>query len=61
MFLDARSEEHISQCVRNGDRPAENLVPEDTPVEILQLMKRGWDHNPVQRPTFKGVLFVCVE
>lgn len=52
-YANARSEEHISQCVRNGDRPAEYLVPEDTPVEILQLMKRGWDHNPVQRPTFK--------
>ncbi|KAK5889101.1 hypothetical protein CesoFtcFv8_015133 [Champsocephalus esox] len=52
-YANARSEEHISQCVRNGDRPAENLVPEDTPVEILQLMKRCWDHNPVQRPTFR--------
>ncbi|XP_078120046.1 receptor-interacting serine/threonine-protein kinase 1 isoform X2 [Sander vitreus] len=50
---DARSEEQISQCVRNGDRPAENLIPDDTPVEIIQLMKRCWDHKPLQRPTFK--------
>ncbi|KAK5860036.1 hypothetical protein PBY51_021544 [Eleginops maclovinus] len=52
-YANARSEEQISQCVRNGDRPAENLIPEDTPVEIIQLMKRGWDHYPLQRPTFE--------
>uniref|UniRef100_UPI003AADD571 receptor-interacting serine/threonine-protein kinase 1 n=1 Tax=Centroberyx gerrardi TaxID=166262 RepID=UPI003AADD571 len=49
----ARSEDHISQCVRNGDRPADHLIPEDTPVEIIQLMKRCWEHDPQQRPTFK--------
>ncbi|XP_068557690.1 receptor-interacting serine/threonine-protein kinase 1 [Cebidichthys violaceus] len=52
-YANARSEEQISQCVRNGDRPAENLIPDDTPVEMIQLMKRCWDHNPLQRPTFE--------
>ncbi|XP_042354330.1 receptor-interacting serine/threonine-protein kinase 1 [Plectropomus leopardus] len=52
-YANARSEEQISQCVRNGDRPAENLIPDDTPTEIIQLMKRCWDRNPLQRPTFK--------
>ncbi|KAM6918748.1 receptor-interacting serine/threonine-protein kinase 1 [Xenentodon cancila] len=52
-YANARSEDQMSQCVRNGDRPEESLIPEDTPVEIVQLMKRCWDHNPEQRPTFK--------
>ncbi|XP_068426113.1 receptor-interacting serine/threonine-protein kinase 1 [Clinocottus analis] len=52
-YANARSEEQISQCVRNGDRPAENLIPADTPVEMIQLMKRCWDHSSLQRPTFK--------
>lgn len=56
---DARSEDQMSQCVRNGDRPEEDLIPEDTPKEILELMKRCWDHYPQQRPTFKGVPFLC--
>ncbi|XP_069013562.1 receptor-interacting serine/threonine-protein kinase 1 isoform X2 [Embiotoca jacksoni] len=52
-YANARSEDQISQCVRNGDRPAEDLIPGETPVEIIHLMKRCWDHNPQQRPTFK--------
>lgn len=52
-YANARSEDQISQCVRNGDRPAEDLIPEDTPSEIIQLMKRCWDRNPEERPTFK--------
>ncbi|XP_072219949.1 receptor-interacting serine/threonine-protein kinase 1 [Leuresthes tenuis] len=52
-YANARSEDQMSQCVRNGDRPAEDHIPKDTPAEIIQLMKRCWDHNPQQRPTFK--------
>uniref|UniRef100_A0A8C6PV98 Receptor (TNFRSF)-interacting serine-threonine kinase 1, like n=1 Tax=Nothobranchius furzeri TaxID=105023 RepID=A0A8C6PV98_NOTFU len=52
-YENARSEEHMSQCVINGDRPADHLIPEDTPEEIIQLMKRCWDHNREQRPTFE--------
>ncbi|XP_076602161.1 receptor-interacting serine/threonine-protein kinase 1 [Chaetodon auriga] len=52
-YANARSEDHICQCVRNGDRPAEDLIPDETPSEIIQMMKRCWDHNPLQRPTFK--------
>ncbi|XP_030607939.1 receptor-interacting serine/threonine-protein kinase 1 [Archocentrus centrarchus] len=52
-YSNARSEDQISQCVRNGDRPAETLIPRDTPSEIIQLMKRCWDRNPQERPTFK--------
>ncbi|XP_036940584.1 receptor-interacting serine/threonine-protein kinase 1 [Acanthopagrus latus] len=52
-YANARCEDHICQCVRNGDRPAEDLIPDDTPAEIIQLMKRCWEHNPKQRPTFK--------
>lgn len=56
---DARSEDQICQCVRNGDRPAEDLIPGDIPPEITELMKKCWDHNPLQRPTFKGV-HLCI-
>ncbi|XP_037537224.1 receptor-interacting serine/threonine-protein kinase 1 [Nematolebias whitei] len=52
-YANARSEEHVSQCVCKGDRPAEHLIPEDTPAEIIQLMKRCWDPDPQQRPIFK--------
>lgn len=52
-YANARSEEQISQCVRKGDRPAENLIPDATPAEMVQLMKRCWDQNPLQRPTFE--------
>ncbi|KAJ0058808.1 hypothetical protein NL108_000523, partial [Boleophthalmus pectinirostris] len=52
-YANARSEDHISQCVRNGNRPAEHLIPEGTPVEIIDLMKRCWDPEPHKRPTFK--------
>ncbi|XP_035527257.1 receptor-interacting serine/threonine-protein kinase 1 [Morone saxatilis] len=52
-YANARSEDQMSQCVRNGDRPAEERIPGNTPAEIIQMMKRCWDHNPQQRPTFK--------
>ncbi|XP_041660260.1 receptor-interacting serine/threonine-protein kinase 1 [Cheilinus undulatus] len=52
-YANARSEDQMIQCVRKGDRPAEDLIPVDTPAEIIELMKRCWDHNPAQRPTFK--------
>lgn len=52
-YANARSEDQMIQCVRKGDRPAEDLIPDETPAEIIELMKKCWDHNPVQRPTFK--------
>ncbi|XP_037314159.2 receptor-interacting serine/threonine-protein kinase 1 [Pungitius pungitius] len=52
-YANARSEEQISQCVQKGERPEESLIPHDTLVEMIQLMKRCWGHNPLQRPTFK--------
>ncbi|XP_054624204.1 receptor-interacting serine/threonine-protein kinase 1 [Dunckerocampus dactyliophorus] len=52
-YANARNEDQISQCVRNGDRPAMDLIPANTPAEIIQLMERCWIHNPLQRPTFQ--------
>lgn len=56
---DARSEDHICQCVRKGDRPDEDLISADTPVEITELMKRCWHQDPQLRPTFQGAC-ACV-
>ncbi|XP_037133083.1 receptor-interacting serine/threonine-protein kinase 1 [Syngnathus acus] len=51
-YANARNEDQISQCVRNGNRPAMDLIPDQTPEEISNLMVRCWVHNPLQRPTF---------
>ncbi|KAG9356133.1 hypothetical protein JZ751_000977, partial [Albula glossodonta] len=51
-YENAQNDTHLSQCVRNGDRPDETLIPEDTPKEIITLMKDCWHRNPGQRPTF---------
>uniref|UniRef100_A0A3Q4BS88 Uncharacterized protein n=1 Tax=Mola mola TaxID=94237 RepID=A0A3Q4BS88_MOLML len=59
-YANARSEDQMCQCVRNGNRPAEDLIPSDVPPEMIRLMKWGWSHNPVQRPTFKGVPLICM-
>ncbi|XP_038859384.1 receptor-interacting serine/threonine-protein kinase 1-like [Salvelinus namaycush] len=52
-YENARSEDHICQCVRKGDRPDEDLISADTPVEITELMKRCWHQDPQLRPTFQ--------
>ncbi|XP_024128947.1 receptor-interacting serine/threonine-protein kinase 1 [Oryzias melastigma] len=52
-YANARSEDQISRCVCEGDRPAEEVIPGDTPSEIVQLMKRCWSDSPEERPTFK--------
>ncbi|KAK7945562.1 hypothetical protein WMY93_001290 [Mugilogobius chulae] len=48
--------------ILTGQEPyAKHLIPVDTPVEIIDLMKRCWDPEPQQRPTFRGKnkLFMC--
>ncbi|KAF7654204.1 hypothetical protein LDENG_00072820 [Lucifuga dentata] len=52
-YENARSEDQMSHCICNGNRPAEHLIPDDTPKEIIELMKRCWEADPQQRPTFK--------
>ncbi|XP_076000604.1 receptor-interacting serine/threonine-protein kinase 1 [Genypterus blacodes] len=52
-YENAKCEDHISQCVRRGDRPHDDFTPADTPQEITQLMKTCWQQDPKQRPTFK--------
>ncbi|XP_062337818.1 receptor-interacting serine/threonine-protein kinase 1 isoform X2 [Osmerus eperlanus] len=52
-YENARSEDQICQCVRQGDRPNEGLIPPDTLPEMTDLMRRGWSQNPRDRPTFK--------
>ncbi|KAM4604847.1 receptor-interacting serine/threonine-protein kinase 1 isoform 2-T2 [Polymixia lowei] len=52
-YENAMSEDHLCQCVRNGDRPAEDLIPDDVPAEMIQLMKNCWQREPQHRPTFE--------
>ncbi|CAF91598.1 unnamed protein product, partial [Tetraodon nigroviridis] len=52
-YANARSEDQICQCVRNGDRPAESCIPADTPQQLVHLMRWCWHQKPQDRPTFK--------
>ncbi|XP_066537195.1 receptor-interacting serine/threonine-protein kinase 1 [Hoplias malabaricus] len=52
-YENARSEDQICQCVRQGNRPDEDIIPADAPPEIIQLMKACWDQDPQNRPSFK--------
>ncbi|XP_010882425.2 receptor-interacting serine/threonine-protein kinase 1 [Esox lucius] len=52
-YENARGEDHICQCVRKGDRPDEDLIPDHTPLEIIELMRNCWHQDPQLRPTFE--------
>lgn len=56
LYSDARSEDQICQCVRKGDRPAEDLIPKDTPGKLIRLMTWSWQQDPRCRPTFEGTV-----
>ncbi|XP_048866590.1 receptor-interacting serine/threonine-protein kinase 1 isoform X2 [Brienomyrus brachyistius] len=51
-YENALNEDQMCACVRAGDRPDENLIPQSTPAEMVKLMKNCWQQNPEQRPTF---------
>lgn len=52
---DARSEDQLCMCVRNGGRPEVEWITGDTPTEMVELMERCWQQNPQKRPTFQGM------
>ncbi|XP_067308292.1 receptor-interacting serine/threonine-protein kinase 1 [Pseudorasbora parva] len=52
-YENARSEEQICHCVCRGERPSEAEIPRDTPQEIIELMKKCWNKESHNRPTFK--------
>lgn len=52
-YENARSEDQVCVCVRNGGRPAMDLIAEDTPKEMVELMKSCWLQDSQQRPTFE--------
>ncbi|CAL8279538.1 unnamed protein product [Lota lota] len=52
-YENARSENQVCVCVRDGHRPAEDLIAKDTPKEMVDLMKSCWQQDPMQRPTFE--------
>ncbi|XP_077580356.1 receptor-interacting serine/threonine-protein kinase 1 [Stigmatopora nigra] len=51
-YANARNEDQISLCVRSGNRPAMDLIPDDMPKEITDLMEICWAQKPLTRPTF---------
>ncbi|XP_061110780.1 receptor-interacting serine/threonine-protein kinase 1-like [Conger conger] len=51
-YENARNEDQVCQCVRNGDRPDENAIPPETPEKMAELMRKCWRQDPEQRPTF---------
>ena len=50
------SNESIKLAVTEGQRPAENLLPDEMPIEIINLMRKCWHHNPTERPSMKTVV-----
>uniref|UniRef100_A0A8C5F9P1 Receptor-interacting serine/threonine-protein kinase 1 n=2 Tax=Gadus morhua TaxID=8049 RepID=A0A8C5F9P1_GADMO len=52
-YENARNENQVCMCVRNGNRPAEDLIAEDIPREMVDLMKSCWHKDPKLRPTFQ--------
>ena len=40
----------IISAVNNKEKPE---MPEDFPVELLDLVQRGWDHDPRERPSLE--------
>ncbi|XP_069047014.1 receptor-interacting serine/threonine-protein kinase 1 isoform X2 [Lepisosteus oculatus] len=51
-YENARNEEHVCMCVRNGDRPDLSAVPRSTPQPMTTLMVQCWHQDPNQRPNF---------
>ncbi|KAJ3594323.1 hypothetical protein NHX12_003630 [Muraenolepis orangiensis] len=60
-YENAINETHINSCVRNGHRPAMDLIAEDTPKEMVELMKSCWQQDPQNRPTFAKNLEELIE
>ncbi|KAG7275138.1 hypothetical protein CRUP_015792 [Coryphaenoides rupestris] len=52
-YENARCEDQLCMCVRNGGRPEVEWIARDTPTEMVELMERCWQQNPQKRPTFQ--------
>ena len=48
----------IECAVTRGQRPDENILPDDMPSEIKQLMESCWHQEPLQRPVMGYVMKV---
>ena len=50
------SNEDIRMAVIEGQRPDENLLPSNTPSEMIDMMKRCWQQDPSKRPDFSSIV-----
>jgi len=48
--------EEIAKRILNGERPDLDLLDDDTPKDLVNLMERCWETDPEDRPTLKEVI-----
>ncbi|XP_072029615.1 uncharacterized protein [Amphiura filiformis] len=46
----------IDVWVRNGERPDLTVLPPEAPSELIDVIKKCWEGEPMQRPSFKDIL-----
>ena len=55
-FKGLKPVEIIFKVVQQNSRPDEKCIPQDSPVQLVELMKRCWDTNPNMRPNFSTIV-----
>ncbi|XP_051871565.1 receptor-interacting serine/threonine-protein kinase 1 [Pristis pectinata] len=51
-YENALNDTQVMNLVLRGDRPDLNLIPDESPKEMVFLMQRCWANKPEERPTF---------
>ena len=57
-FSKVRSEFSLATKVCSGERPSLNLLPQDTPSAVIQLIRDCWDGDRARRPNAVEVLSI---
>jgi hypothetical protein len=51
-----KKNEIFNNVVKYKERPNLKIITPDTPKQLIELMKKCWEHNPNKRPTFKEII-----